>query len=72
MLKYEIRKFSISYSKKKAREKNNLKTEHENLIKKYETTDDKPSEEKYIESKLFLENLVDERTKGAILRSQSQ
>ena len=72
LLKYEIRKFSISYSKTKAQEKNFLKIEHEKIVKNYESTVDKPHEQIYIDSKIFLENLVDERTKGAILRSQSQ
>ena len=72
ILKYEIRKFCISYSKAKNRQKNILKENHENIVKKYESTDDKPSEQNYIDSKIFLDNLIDERTNGAILRSKSQ
>ena len=39
---------------------------------KYETTDNKPSEQQYLDSKLYLNTLIDERTEGAILRSKSQ
>ena len=47
-----------------------IEIHHENVITQYETTTDKPSEEIYNQSKLFHENLIDNRTKGAILRSK--
>ena len=71
-LKYEMRKFSIAFSKKKVRDINGLKIIHENVVKNYETREDKPSEQDYLSSKAFLDNLIDERTNGAILRSKAQ
>ena len=47
-----------------------IEKHHENVITQYETTTDKPSEEIYNQSKLFHENLIENRTKGAILRSK--
>ena len=58
--------------KLKSSEKDLLKNNHEQVIIRYESTDNKPSEREYIESKQFLENLIQERTKGAILRSKCQ
>ena len=73
LLKYEMRKFCISYSKQKSLEKNSLKDKHEQVILNYDSTDNnRPSELEYTESKHFLENLIQERTKGAILRSKCQ
>ena len=72
LLKYEVRKFCISYAKTNNRKKHILKENHEKIVKSYESTDDKPSEQKYIDSKIFLENLIEERTQGALLRSKSQ
>ena len=40
------------------------------IITKYETTNDKPPEDVYNESKIFYENLIQNRTNGAILRSR--
>ena len=39
-----------------------IEQHHENVITQYETTTDKPSEEIYNQSKLFHENLIDNRT----------
>ena len=72
LLKYEIRKFCITYTKTKNRQTYLLKEKHEKIVKSYESTDDKPSQNDYIESKIFLENMIDERTQGAIIRSKSQ
>ena len=70
MLKYEARKFCMTFSKAKNMSKNRLKLKHEDVVKKYETSTDKPSEHEYNESCLYLDTLIDERTKGAILRSK--
>ena len=72
LLKYEMRKFCISFSKEKNRANNFLKKHHEDICKKYESTDDKPADNTYFASKLFLENLIDQRTHAAILRSKCQ
>ena len=45
-----------------------IEKHHENVITQYETTTDKPSEEIYNQSKH--ENFIENRTKGAILRSK--
>ena len=71
-LKYNMRKFCMDFSKNNARQQNIQKNHHENIVKKFETTEDKSSEDIYLQSKLFLDNLIEERTKGAILRSKSQ
>ena len=70
--KYEARKFSIAFSKKKILEDSRLKTHHENIVKNYTATDNKPSEIEYADSKAFLESYFDTKTNGAILRSKSQ
>ena len=62
----------MDFSKNNARQQNIQKNHHENIVKKFETTEDKSSEDIYLQSKLFLDNLIEERTKGAILRSKSQ
>lgn len=72
LLKYEMRKSCISFAKNKNRANNILKNHHENICKKYESTDDKPDETTYVASKLFLDNLIDHRTHAAMLRSKCQ
>ena len=71
-LKYEARKFCISYSKRKRSADKILEDYHENIIQQYESTEAKPSESLYFNSKLFIENVIEKRTKGAILHSKSQ
>ena len=63
-LKYQCRKFAISFSKRNKKEQLSIQKHHENVITQYETTTDKPSEEIYNQSKLFHENLIENRTKG--------
>ena len=41
-LKYEARKFSIAFSKNKILEESHLKTYHENIIKQYTSTENRP------------------------------
>ena len=69
-LKYQSRKFAISFSKRNKKEQLLIEKHHENVITQYETTTNKPSEEIYNQCKLFHGNLIENRTKGAILRSK--
>ena len=70
-LKYEIRKFCIAFSKMKSQQENVLKDHHEKIILSFTSTDNRPSEAEYAESKTFLESYFDKKTKGASLRSKS-
>ena len=49
-----------------------MTTHHENIIKRYTSTENRPPDREYAESKAFLETHFDKKTKGAILRSKSQ
>ena len=69
-LKYECRKFAISFSKKKKKADLEEQKYHEDIIARYETSVDKPTEDIYNQSKIFHETLIQNRTKGAILRSK--
>ena len=69
-LKYECRKFAVGFSKRRKRTELEKQKFHEDIITKYETTNDKPPEDVYNESKIFYENLIQNRTNGAILRSR--
>ena len=69
-LKYECRKFAVGFSKRRKRTELEKQKFHEDIITKYETTNDKPPEDVYNESKIFHENLIQNRTNGAILRSR--
>ena len=71
-LKYEARKFSIAFSKQRILEESRMTTHHENVIKRYTSTENRPPDREYAESKAFLETHFDKKTKGAILRSKSQ
>ena len=70
-VKYESRKFSIAFSKCKNSEETRLKAFHENIISQYTSTENRPPDSSYAESKSFLESLVDKKTQGAIMRSKS-
>ena len=71
-LKYKARKFSIVFSKQKILGESRMKSHHEEVIKRYTSTENQPSDREYAESKAFLESHFDKITKGAILRSKSQ
>ena len=71
-IKYKARKFSIAFSKNKILEESHMKTHHENVIKRYTSTENRPPDRDYAESKAFLESYFDTKTKGAILRSKSR
>lgn len=72
-LKYELRKFSIKFSKTRSKLRNEQKKNHESIVKEFESN---PSssllQKEYEDSKLWLENWYDDLTKGAILRSKSE
>ena len=59
LIKYEIRKFCICYSKNIAKLKRDTKVSLENIVKNFETTahDFTISEEQYLAAKNELENL---------------
>ena len=48
-----------------------VKIQHENVIKNYTSTDNRPTDAEYAESKEFLDNYIEKKTEGAILRSKS-
>ena len=72
LFKYEARKFSIAFSKLKNKQENNLKNHHENIVKMYQATQNRPTENEYAESNAYLESYYEKKTQGAILRSKSQ
>ena len=75
LVKYEIRKYSMFFSKKKAKEKRRVLRQNESLIKDFET---KPQNEhsigqsEYDRAKQEIELYHLEKTKGNILRSKCQ
>ena len=68
--KYEARKFSIAFSKQKHSEDIRLKLHHEKIISQYVSSENRPTDAEYAESKLFLENFYGKKNQGAILRSK--
>ena len=73
ILKYEIRKFCIKFSKLKSKDNKVEKLKHESVIQNFENNiHNKPiSDKQYTDSKLWLENWHDNHAKGIILRSKS-
>ena len=73
ILKYEIRKSCIKYSKDKARLKKCEKIRHEKIILNFENNPlpDDNSNKLYLDSKFWLENWYDELLKGSIMRSKA-
>ena len=70
-LKYEARKFSISFSKRKILEESRLISHHENIISQYTSTDNnRPSDSDYAHSWAYIDSHINNRTQGAILRSK--
>ena len=72
LIKFEIRKLTIDFSKKIAKEKREKKALHEERVISYETTGEQHgvTEEQYRISKNELEKLYNELTEGYILRSK--
>ena len=72
ILKYEMRKFSIKFSKDLSNRSKLDKSKHELTIKTFESDPQSDIlEEDYEKSKLWLDNWYEEYTKGVILRSKS-
>ena len=75
LIKFEIRKFTMEYSKKVAREKKGLLISNEEKIKEFETksrNEHSISEEDYNKAKQEIEEFHREKIKGYILRSKCQ
>ena len=76
LLKYEVRKFSITYSKKLARERKLNYAEIENQIKDIENTKGwEHVEEKFLQHDILLKRLEERSnyiTEGIILRSKAK
>ena len=74
-VKYEIRKFTMDYSKKRARDKRRLLVQNEDITKNYETksrNEHMISDEVYMKAKHDIELYHLEKVKGNILRSKCQ
>ena len=72
-LKYDIRKFSIKYSKDRSKLKKIDKQYHENIVQTFESNPDGSIlQEEYQNSKSWLDTWYDDTTKGAILRSKAE
>ena len=75
LLKFEIRQFSVKFSKKLARDKRENQAKWENVVRNYETKSSDEhglSENDYISAKDSLENLQNHKTAGFILRSKTK
>ena len=73
IIKYEIRKFCIKFSKAKSKIKRVNKLKHETVVQNFESNPEcqNASIAQYNDSKFWLENLYDEQLRGIILRSKS-
>ena len=69
--KYEARKFSISFSKMKKKEDNDLRIFHEDIVHRYTSTENQPTEAEYADSKTYLESYYEKKTQGLSLRSKT-
>ena len=69
-MKYEARKFSIAFSKQKHSEEIRLKLHHEKIVGQYVSSENRPFDAEYAESKIYLEDFFDKKNQGAILRSK--
>ena len=75
LIKFEIRKFTLKYSKKFAREKRRVLDLNEKITREFETkprNEHSISDEEYERAKQEIENFHSEKTKGYILRSKCQ
>ena len=70
LLKYEVRKFTIKYTKYVAKEKRQLKTKLENQLKKHEGKLDKDNLNKYDSVKNELDEIYDHIAEGIRIRSK--
>ena len=58
--------YSMEFSKNKILEESHLKAYHENIIKQYTSTENRPPDHDYAENKAFIESHFDKKTQGAI------
>ena len=73
LLKYDVRKFSIKFSKDRSKLKKIDKQYHENIVQSFESNPNVSIlQEEYNNSKIWLESWYTETTKGAILRSKAE
>ena len=75
LIKFEIRKFTMAFSKKVAREKKRFLELNEKITRDFETkprNEHSISEEEYERAKVEIEKFHSEKTKGYILRSKCQ
>ena len=75
LIKFEIRKFTMAFSKKVAREKRKLLELNEKITRDFEIkprNEHSITEEKYERAKQEIEKFHSEKTKGYILRSKCQ
>ena len=73
ILKYEVRKYSIKYSKEQSNRKKIDKRNHEKIVQTFESNpNESMQQEEYEHSKAWLETWYSESTKGAILRSKAE
>ena len=74
LIKYEVRKYSIKFSKNRSKDINRDKNNHERIVKNFESDPigNVSLQEEYDFSKNWLDNWYDEFTRGAILRSKAQ
>ena len=73
LIKFEIRKFTMAYSKKIAREKRKLLKLNENIARDFEIkprNEHSISEEEYERAKQEIEKFHSEKTKGYILKTK--
>ena len=70
LLKYEVRKFTIKYTKHIAKEKQQLKTNLENQLKKLEGKLDEDNLSKYDSVKNELDKIYSHIAEGARIRSK--
>ena len=70
LLKYEIRKFSIEFSKKAAKERKATQLELETRLKELESTDNYLENDEYVTKKINLEKIYDDYIEGVRVRSK--
>ena len=70
IMKFKIRRFTMSYAKARAQEKRKHMLDMEKTIEDLETNLDEQQNDKYCKAKAEFEKLWDEKTQGLIIRSR--
>ena len=70
LLKYEIRKFSMKFSKKAAKDRRATQLELETRLKELENTDNYLENNEYVRKKIELEKMYDNYIEGVRIRSR--